>query len=393
MTNYPVIILKKGKGQSIHRFHPWIFSGAIQNKDDGIKNGQIVNVLSDKMDFFGTGFYQDGSIAVKLLQFTRGIVDRNFWKNKISNAFFLRKTIGITGQSQTNVYRLVNGEGDGLPGLIIDYYHGVLVIQPHQQGYYPFLEDIIEVLKEIYGPELIAIYLKDESHNPDKNPVKEGFLFGNAENVIVKENNISFLVDWKSGQKTGFFIDQRENRALLQKYCNGKNVLNAFCYTGAFSIYAMAGGAKHVDEIDSSAKALEISAKNKELNQIDTSQITSINQDAVRWLNDVTGKYDIIILDPPAFAKHLSSRNNAIRAYTRINELAIRQLNPGGIIFTFSCSQVVMRSMFESAIVSASINAGRNIRILNRLSQPADHPVSVFHPEGEYLKGLVIHVD
>lgn len=393
MANYPAIILKKGKGQSVRRFHPWIFSGAIGRKEAGLENGQLVNVFSDKNEFLGTGFYNDGSISVKILSFRQEDINNSFWKSRIENAFLLRKNLGIANSPDTNVYRLINGEGDGLPGLIIDFYDGLLVIQPHHTGYNPFMNEITGILQEIYAHVIKAVYLKNEQKKGELPDRQNDFLFGKTESVVVKENGILFSIDWKSGQKTGFFIDQRENRALLKAFSKGRDVLNVFSYTGGFSLYAVKGEARHVDEVESSQKALELSSKNKILNEIDQSLINSINADAMEYLSQIDGKYDLIILDPPAFAKHLSSRNNAIRAYTRINEMALRQIKKGGILFTFSCSQVVTRPYFESAVFSASINSGRNTRILYRLDQPGDHPVSAFHPEGEYLKGLVLYVE
>ncbi|MBN1597661.1 MAG: class I SAM-dependent rRNA methyltransferase [Bacteroidales bacterium] len=388
------VVLKSGKDVSLLRRHPWIFSGAIKKMDANIANGDLVNVFDNKDNLLATGHYQAGTIAVRILSFDNTDTDQDFWNKRIANALEIRRTLCIAECKDTNVYRLVNAEGDSLPGLIIDYYNGHAVIQLHSVGMYKNLDSIVPALKKVYGKNLVGIFNKSESTLPfqTKTDKSNGYLLGNAEDTIVQENGLSFKVNWTKGQKTGFFIDQRENRKLLQEYSFGKDVLNMFCYTGGFSVYALKGGAKLVHSVDSSAEAVELVNENIALNFKD-SKHEAFEADAFKYLHDIKDRYDIIILDPPAFAKHQKVLHNALQGYKRLNQKALEQLKPGGILFTFSCSQAVSKENFRKSVFAASANAKRNIRILNQLSQPSDHPVSIYHPEGEYLKGLVLYVE
>ena len=389
------IILKPGKDRSVFRFHPWIFSGAIANTEGNLQEGNLVKVYNSEQRYLATGHCQIGSIAVRILTFEEENIDYNFWKKRIENACQMRKAIGITNSSTNNVFRLIHGEGDHLPGLIVDYYAGVAVVQFHTVGMFLEKENITRALREVLGNKITAIYNKSESTLPYKAAIepKNGYLYGKAENFIAIENGLKFNVDWLEGQKTGFFIDQRENRSLLEKYAKDKNVLNMFCYTGGFSFYAMRGGAKSVHSVDVSARAIELTKQNVELNFPGDSRHEAFAEEAFKFLESSYGKYDLIILDPPAFAKHQNVLNNAIQGYKKLNRKGIEVIKPGGIIFTFSCSQVMTKELFRQTVFPAAANTGRKIRILHQLTQPADHPVSIYHPEGEYLKGLVLYVE
>lgn len=389
------IILKSGKDQSIRRRHPWIFSGAIKKIHGNPAEGDLVSVYDNKDEFLALGHYQPGSIAVRIIGFEDIRIDSEFWKHRIYHAFELRRQLELTENKYTNVYRLVHAEGDLLPGLIIDHYNGYLILQIHSLGIYRNRNAIVDALKEIYGKKLKGIYDKSENTLPFKGPVagKNEVLFGDSgTHTEIVENGLKFNVDWEKGQKTGFFVDQRDNRNLLKTYSKGRNVLNMFCYTGGFSVYAAAGGATVVDSVDSSAGAIDMVRANMELNFKDAPH-EALAVDAFKYLEDIKDKYDLIVLDPPAFAKHQNVLHNALQGYKRLNQQALEQIRPGGILFTFSCSQVVSRENFRKSVFAASANAGRNVRILHQLSQPVDHPVNIFHPESEYLKGLVLYVE
>ena len=392
---YPNIILKSGKDVSMRRLHPWIFSGAIKKIDGNVKEGDLVKVFDNKDEFLGIGHYQIGSIAVRVLSFTEDDITADFWKSRIVSAWKLRIGQGLLKEGHNNVFRLIHAEGDGLPGLIADYYDGNIVVQMHSVGMYLQKDIILESLKEVLGSHIKSVYEKSENTLPfkaDINP-KDGYLFGKADIDFVTEYGNKFYIDWKGGQKTGFFVDQRENRSLLEKYSEGKDVLNMFGFTGGFSVYAMRGGANLVHTVDSSAPAIEMTNKNIALNFGDDKRHEGFCVDAFSFLDDIKDKYDLIILDPPAFAKHNSALHNALQGYKRLNGKAISQIRKGGIIFTFSCSQVVTKENFRKSVFAAAVNTGRNVRILHQMSQPPDHPVNIYHPESEYLKGLVLYVE
>jgi 23S rRNA (cytosine1962-C5)-methyltransferase len=399
MSTKTKIILRSGKDDAIKRFHPWVFSGAIKKIHGPQADGSLVEVFSNRDEYLGTGLYQDASIAVRILAFAPQRPDElnaDFWQNKLAAAYQLRQATGLTENKDTNVYRLVHGEGDHLPGLIIDHYNGNLVVQAHAIGIHKYRNEIAESLKNIYGDKLKSIYYKSKDTLPgdfSKSEEAEGFLYGETASDIVLEYGHKFEIDFIHGQKTGFFIDQRENRQLLAHYAPEKTILNTFCYSGGFSVYALAAGAKTVESLDSSRKALELADKNVELNFSDTRNHSVILADAVQYIRENQKVYDLIILDPPAFAKHNNVRHNAVQGYKRLNAEAIRQISPGGILFTFSCSQVVNMNLFKSTVIAAAIQAGRQVRILHQMNQPADHPVNAFHPEGEYLKGLVLYIE
>lgn len=392
------IYLKKGRDESARRFHPWIFSGAIASVDGEPAEGDIVCVYASDGAFLACGHWQVGSIAVRVLSFDSPALLPDFWEQKLSKCLEMRRSLGLASAgSPTNCYRLVHGEGDGLPGLIIDWYDGTCVLQAHSVGMFRSRENIIKALKKIYGDSLKAVYDKSSGTAPFKAglDLQDGYLYGpTAEgNGYVLENGHKFIVDWETGQKTGFFLDQRENRSLVERYSKGRSVLNLFCYTGGFSVYALAGGALRVDSVDSSSKATELTTKNLELN-FPGSDHREFCTDAIDFIKEAPkDKYDLIIVDPPAFAKHRGALNNALRAYQRLNAAAISAVAPCGIVFTFSCSQVVDRQAFALAVFSAAAQVGRHVRILDRLNQPADHSVNIFHPEGEYLKGLMLYVE
>jgi 23S rRNA (cytosine1962-C5)-methyltransferase len=395
-TNYTEIILKPGKDQSLLRFHPWVFSGAIKKINGSVNEGDLVTVRSHTGEFLATGHYQIGSIALRIISFREVAIDQHFWIDKISNAWALRKAIGLAGNQQTNVFRLINAEGDGMPGLVVDYYNGVAVMQSHSIGMYLQRNEIIEAMQTVLGKSLTTVYDKSEKTLPFKAEIssKDGYIFGEMpENHEVTEYGLRFNVDWEEGQKTGFFIDQRENRKLVQEISAGRDVLNMFCYTGGFSFAALRGGASLVHSVDSSAKAIELTKRNVELNFPDDMRHQAFATDAFTFMKDIQDKYDLIILDPPAFAKHRDALKQALQGYKRLNTRAFKQIRPGGILFTFSCSQIVSRDKFREAVFSAAAISGRKVSIIHQLSQPADHPVNIYHPEGEYLKGLVLYVE
>jgi 23S rRNA (cytosine1962-C5)-methyltransferase len=388
------IVLKSGKEQSIRRYHPWIFSGAIKKMYGSPVEGDLVDIYDNKDEFLAVGHYAPSSIAVRILSFKQEIPDINFFREKIKRAIQYRRAVGIIDNPQINVFRLIHGEGDGLPGLIVDFYNGVAVMQMHSVGFYRIRKEIATILAEELDNRIIAVYDKSESTLPHMSSIKaqNEFLVGNSEPVIVTENGYKFKIDWTTGQKTGFFIDQRENRLLLEKYTDGKTVLNMFGYTGGFSVYAMKN-AKAVHTVDSSFSAIELANENIKLNFGEDKRHESYQVDAFDYMNNIKDQYDLIILDPPAFAKHNNVLANALQGYKRLNIKAIDQVRPGGIIFTFSCSQVVSRDNFRKSVFAAAANTGRNVRILHQMSQPIDHPVNIYHPESEYLKGLVIYVE
>ena len=391
---YKQIQLKSGKEESLKRFHPWVFSGAILRADDGIEEGELVRVVTEKGDFIAVGHYQQGSIAVRVLTFSDVAVDDEFWKSRLSSALQMRLAIGIADNADNNTYRLVHGEGDLLPGLIIDVYGETAVMQAHSIGMHLCRKEIAHALNEVMGGRVKHIYYKSETTLPfmtadDMN----GFLVGGSDDNIATENGLKFRVDWLRGQKTGFFVDQRENRSLLEHYAKGKRVLNMFCYTGGFSFYAMRGNAELVHSVDSSAKAIELTKANVELNFPGDARHEAYCEDAFKFLERAGSNYNLIILDPPAFAKHRGALHNALKGYTRLNQKAFEKIEKGGILFTFSCSQVVTKDHFRNAVFTAAALAKRKVRILHQLHQPADHPINIYHPEGEYLKGLVLYVE
>ena len=377
------------------RLHPWVFSGAIQVIHGRPAEGDLVEVFSDNNEYLATGHYQPGSIAVRILTFKNETIDNSFWEARISEAWELRRKLGMINNSKTNVFRIVNGEGDFMPGMIIDFYNGTAVIQAHSVGMYIERENITNALKTVLGDLLKCVYNKSEASLPFKAAInsKGEYLFGKQGNNLVQEYGNTFQIDWEEGQKTGFYIDQRENRKLLAEYSGGRNVLNMFCYSGAFSVYACAAGAALVHSVDASKKAIELTNTNIGLNFPGYKNHSSFAVDAFEFLDRADPVYDLIVLDPPAFAKHQSALNNALQGYKKLNRHAIEKIKPGGIIFTFSCSQAVSRENFRKSVFTASANTGRKVKILHQLSQPADHPVSMYHPEGEYLKGFVLEVD
>lgn len=388
-------VLKSGKEQSLKRFHPWVFSGAVKNIEGTAEEGDLVRVLSNNREFLGIGHYQVGSIAVRIITFTDEVVDQSFWMRKLAEAVNLRRALGLINNPETNVFRLVHGEGDGMPGLVVDYYNGTAVLQAHSVGMYLIRNELARLLKELLGDQLQAVYNKSDKTLPFKAGLdpENGYLLGTSEPAIVKEYGQAFRVDWVEGQKTGFFIDQRENRRLVQEYAKQRDVLNMFCYSGGFSFYAMRGGANQVHSVDASAKAIELTNQNVELNFANDPRHEAFVADAFGFMRDIKDKYDLIILDPPAFAKHRNALHQALQAYKRLNAKAFEQIRPGGIVFTFSCSQVVTKEKFREAVFSGAAISGRKVRILHQLTQPADHPINMYHPEGEYLKGLVLYVD
>lgn len=386
-----IVQLYSKKSQSVLRKHPWVFSGAIDLATEELEDGDLVTVNDHKGEFLARGHFQNATIAVRVLTFEDVPVDETFFINRITNAVNVRKNLALFTKENT-ICRLVHGEGDSLPGLIVDFYNGVAVVQCHSIGMYKSLEMIAEGLKSALGKELTAIYSKSSDTLPERAEGKDGYIFGTCETPhIAHEHGVRLNIDWITGQKTGFFIDQRENRFILGKYSEGKKVLNTFCYSGGFSLLALKNKAALVHSLDSSKKAIVLTDDNIALNKFENH--ASIVADAMEYMKELPEEYDIIVLDPPAFAKHRDKRHKAIQGYKRLNAHAIRQIKPGGIIFTFSCSQVVDKAMFTNTIIAAAIEAGRNVRILEQLHQPADHPINAFHPEGEYLKGLVIQVD
>lgn len=390
------IILKRGKEESLLRSHPWIFSGAIFQMHGQPAEGEVIDVLTSQREFIARGHYQIGSITVRVLTFREEAIDLDWWKARISAALQMRKALNIYDPETTACYRLVHGEGDGLPGLIVDIYGTVAVVQCHSVGMYLNRHEICEAIKSVLGESITAVYDKSSQTLPFNAGLNaaDTYLWGEAPTSdIVLENGYKFRINWENGQKTGFFIDQRENRALVGRYAKGRTVLNTFCYTGGFSIYALGGGAGWVDSVDSSQLAVNLADENAALNYGKEARHNGIAQDAFEFLKTIDGRYDMIILDPPAFAKHHKVLGNALQGYKRLNARAIQQIAPGGILFTFSCSQAVSREQFRMAVFSAAAIAGRKVRILHQLTQPADHPVNIYHPEGEYLKGLVLYVE
>ncbi len=387
------LYLKRGKEESLLRFHPWVFSGAIAQADDDLKDGDLVRVLTNHGDFIAVGHFQMGSIAVRVLSFRDVDIDADFWASRLASALKVRQSIGIADNPQNNTYRLVHGEGDNLPGLIIDVYDRTAVMQAHSIGMHLQRKQIAEQLVKVMGSRIDNVYYKSETTLPFMDDMENGFVYGGSDDNVALENGLKFYVDWLRGQKTGFFVDQRDNRSLLERYSAGKSVLNMFCYTGGFSVYAMRGGAKLVHSVDSSAKAIELTNRNVALNFEGDQRHEAFCEDAFKYLEQAGNNYDLIILDPPAFAKHRGALHNALKGYTRLNNKAFQKIQPGGILFTFSCSQVVTKDHFRNAVFTAAAQAGRKVRILHQLHQPADHPINIYHPEGEYLKGLVLFVE
>lgn len=394
--SYKKVYLKPGKEESLKRFHPWVFSGAIARVEGEPEEGEIVDVYTSKKEFIACGHFQIGSIAVRVLSFVQETIDHEFWVRKLAVAKDLRVALGLIGNPQNNTYRLVHGEGDNLPGLIIDVYDHTAVMQAHSAGMHVYRMEIADALSEVMGDVIENIYYKSETTLPFKADLlstENGFIKGGSPENVAMENGLKFHVDWLKGQKTGFFVDQRVNRHLLERYAKGRNVLNMFCYTGGFSFYAMRGGANLVHSVDSSAKAIDLTNENVELNFPGDARHKAYAEDAFKYLDRMGDQYDLIILDPPAFAKHRDALRNALRGYTKLNAKAFEKIRPGGILFTFSCSQVVNKENFRNAVFTAAAQSGRSVRILHQLTQPGDHPVNIYHPEGEYLKGLVLYVE
>ena len=392
---YKIIQLKRGKEESLRRFHPWVFSGAIQHTDSDLEEGDTVRVVTSSGEFIAVGHYQQGSIAVRVLSFSDVAIDDAYWASRLQSALSMRQAIGLADSPTNNTYRLVHGEGDHLPGLIIDVYGKTAVMQAHSIGMHLCRKQIAVQLVKVMGERLQHVYYKSETTLPYMEP-ENGFLYGGSNDNVALENGLKFYVDWLRGQKTGFFVDQRENRLLLQQYARGRRVLNMFCYTGGFSFYAMRGGAELVHSVDSSAKAIELTNRNVELNFPGDQRHEAFCEDAFKYMDNVPADnvpYDLVVLDPPAFAKHRGALHNALKGYTRLNQKAMQMIAPGGILFTFSCSQVVTKDNFRNAVFTAAALARRKVRILHQLHQPADHPVNIYHPEGEYLKGLVLYVE
>ena len=398
------LILRRGKSESLRRFHPWVFSGAvfkIIEEAHDLQEGDLVRIVESipskegaQYEFIAIGHYQVGSIAVRVLTFEEEIIDRTFWTRRLHEAFLVRRSLGLVRKDNT-MFRLVHGEGDRLPGLIIDVYGDTAVMQAHSVGMHINRQDIADSLCEATKGLIRNVYYKSETTLPYKAPItgeKEGWLVGHSDVNVALENGVKFHIDWLEGQKTGFFVDQRDNRALLETYANGKNVLNMFCYTGGFSVYALRGGANHVHSVDASARAIELTNANVALN-FPEARHEGYCEDAFKYLERAGGDYDLIVLDPPAFAKHKDALRNALKGYTRLNAIAFKKIRPGGIVFTFSCSQAVNKDQFRLAVFTAAAQSGRHVRILHQLHQPADHPINIYHPEGEYLKGLVLYVE
>lgn len=392
---YKQIFLKRGKEESLKRFHPWIFSGAIHHMDEGIEEGETVRVITAAGEFIAVGHYQIGSIAVRVLSFEDIEINTDFWCERLQSALDVRIGVGIADSPTNNTYRLVHGEGDYLPGLVIDCYGSTAVMQAHSVGMHVCRNEICQALVQVMGDRIANVYYKSETTLPYKADLHQenGFLVGGDASNVAMENGLKFHIDWLRGQKTGFFVDQRENRSLLELYAKGKSVLNMFCYTGGFSVYAMRGDAKQVHSVDSSAKAIELTNDNVALNFPGDARHEAFCEDAFKYLDEHDQQYDLIVLDPPAFAKHRAALRNALKGYTRLNVKGLQRIKKGGILFTFSCSQVVTKDNFRNAVFTAAAQAGRKVRILHQLHQPADHPINIYHPEGEYLKGLVLYVE
>lgn len=389
------LFLRRGKSESLKRFHPWVFSGAIAGANGKLNEGDVVRIVSNENELMGYGHYQIGSIAVRMLTFREEKIDHAFWVTRLSEALRLRKALQLTGRADNNIYRLVHGEGDRLPGLVIDVYGKTAVMQAHSVGMHMSREQIADALIEASEGLIENVYYKSETTLPFKADLHQenGFLRGHDDGNVAVENGLKFHIDWLRGQKTGFFVDQRENRSLLEHYAKGRNVLNMFCYTGGFSVYAMRGGANLVHSVDSSAKAIDLTRANAEMNFPGDARHEAFAEDAFKFLEQAGSNYDLIVLDPPAFAKHKDALPRALKGYTRLNAIAFRKIKPGGIVFTFSCSQAVNKDQFRLAVFTAAAQSGRHVRILHQLHQPADHPINIYHPEGEYLKGLVLEVE
>ncbi len=392
---YPSVYLRKGKDESLRRFHPWVFSGAIHHMDEGIAEGDVVRVVAPGGETLAVGHFQVGSIAVRVLRFGEGAVGPELWRSRLQAALAMRRCLGLVDRPGCGTFRLVHGEGDGLPGLVVDVYGGTAVMQAHSVGMHICRDEVAGALLEVMGGRIGSIYYKSETTLPFKAALgqQDGFIHGRTGDDVAVEDGLRFHVDWARGQKTGFFIDQRENRRLLEGYSAGRTVLNMFCYTGGFSVYALRGGAALVRSVDSSARAVEVAKANVELNFPGDSRHEAISEDAFRFLDSGSDAYDVIVLDPPAFAKHRSALHNALKGYTRLNLKALGRIARGGILFTFSCSQAVTKDQFRAAVFTAVAQSGRNASILHQLHQAPDHPVNIYHPEGEYLKGLVLHVE
>lgn len=392
---YKEIQLKRGKEESLLRRHPWIFSGAIQRMDDGIEEGETVRVITAKGDFIAVGHYQIGSIAVRVLSFRDVEIDEAFWTSRLQAALEMRESIGLIRPSDNTTYRLVHGEGDNLPGLVIDCYGRTAVMQAHSVGMHVCRKEVCNALVKVMGNRIDNVFYKSETTLPFKAELgqENGWIYGGEADNVAVENGLRFHIDWLKGQKTGFFVDQRENRRLVEKYSKGRSVLNMFCYTGGFSVYAMRGGARLVHSVDSSAKAIDLTNQNVEMNFPGDNRHEAYCEDAFKYLDEHDEKYDLIVLDPPAFAKHRSAIHNALKGYTRLNLKGLQKIKHGGLLFTFSCSQAVNKDQFRAAVFTAAAQARRRVRILHQLHQPADHPINIYHPEGEYLKGLVLYVE
>ncbi|MCD8318990.1 MAG: class I SAM-dependent rRNA methyltransferase [Paraprevotella sp.] len=392
---YKNLYLKKGKEESLKRFHPWIFSGAVLRIEGEPEEGEVVRVLTSDGNFIAVGYWQIGSIAVRVLDFEDRVIDAAYWEQRLCVAYELRKALGLAGCEGNDTYRLVHGEGDGLPGLVVDVYGRTAVMQAHSVGMHLSRHDIARAIVKVTGEAVANIYYKSETTLPYKADLgpENGFIIGSSTENVATENRLKFYIDWLKGQKTGFFVDQRDNRSLLERYASGRSVLNMFCYTGGFSVYAMRGGAALVHSVDSSAKAIDLTNANMALNFPGDSRHEAFVEDAFKYLDTMGDRYDLIILDPPAFAKHKDSLRQALKGYTRLNAKAFEKIRPGGILFTFSCSQVVSKDHFRMAVFTAAAQSGRRVRILHQLHQPADHPINIYHPEGEYLKGLVLYVE
>lgn len=393
---YKDLYLKRGKEESLKRFHPWIFSGAVQQIDGEPEEGEVVRVMTASNQFIAVGHWQIGSIVVRVLSFEDEVIDEAFWQRRLKVAFDLRRSIGVAGDAErNNTYRLVHGEGDCLPGLVADVYGNTAVMQAHSVGMHVSRHEIARAIVAVTEGEVKNVYYKSETTLPYKAELgqENGFLIGGSDENVAVENGLKFYIDWLKGQKTGFFVDQRENRCLLERYARGRSVLNMFCYTGGFSVYAMRGGAQLVHSVDSSSKAIDLTNNNMELNFPGDERHKAYAEDAFKYLDAMGNRYDLIILDPPAFAKHKDALRQALKGYTRLNAKAFDKIKPGGILFTFSCSQVVTKEHFRMAVFTAAAQSGRRVRILHQLHQPADHPVNIYHPEGEYLKGLILYVE
>lgn len=389
------LYLNKGKDESLRRYHPWVFSGAVNHIDGKLQEGDLVRVLTHDGSFIAIGHWQIGSIAVRVLTFEDEPIDRRFWVQRIQAAFDVRKTIGLADNPENTTFRLIHGEGDNLPGLVVDIYGQTAVMQAHSVGMHVCRNEIAEALREVLGERLNSIYYKSETTLPFKAELgqENGFLFGSTTDNIAMENGLRFHIDWLRGQKTGFFVDQRDNRALVEQYSKGRKVLNMFCYTGGFSVYAMRGGAHLVHSVDSSQKAIDLVNANIQLNFPDDARHQAYAEDAFKYLDTMTEAYDLVILDPPAFAKHRDAVRHAIKGYTKLNARAMEKMPAGSLLFTFSCSQAISKEQFRMAVFTAATLARRKVRLLHQLHQPADHPVNIYHPEGEYLKGLVLYVE